>query len=231
MRESGPFGAREEDEEVRERSCSGKVCAVTFAIGALATTSSADLIPLVPGEVPDVLSTFLDIAYDADGAGLLGDFDITGVSSQLIPNNEDPVINGLNGGFELDAKIDPATGEAVEGSLSITGNIGNGFEVLLTGTLSDFGWLDNGGSLLEFTFDITGGVLAGDYLAYSPEVGVQVAWTNENNSYSGDWTEDFINDDVLATEANAFAIIPGPASLALFTIAGVFGPRRRRSIA
>ena len=136
-----------------------------------------------------------------------------------------------SGGFDLTAEIDDV-GELVSGTLSITGTIASlGFEsgTLLTGDLTDFGFPTGGGSILEFTFDVTGGDLEAEYDGRSG--GIIAGGTGFGGSFDSDFDNLMMGIGGTGTGSSNTAPIPEPGTLALLSAAlgGLAYVGRRRA--
>jgi hypothetical protein len=133
------------------------------------------------------------------------------------------------------------TGVLLGGALTITGNIGNGDETLLTGNLVPgpsgqyFGFVDppitekGGGNEFEFEFWITGGepsITVGDYtsqLVGGVDLDAVFDFYGDDIPFAGYWTNDFNNNggsDNGNGLANVF-LIPEPSSILLALTGGV----------
>jgi uncharacterized protein (TIGR03382 family) len=94
----------------------------------------------------------------------------------------------------------------------------------------DFGFMDGGGMLLEFLFQVDGGDLSGAYGGVGALFGVIM--DVGGSGYDGDWSMSFDNlvgglPGTGSGVANT-SPIPAPSALALAVIAGAWGRRRRR---
>jgi hypothetical protein len=178
-------------------------------------------------DYPDVGSIAIDAVYDADSDIFLANgfaMDYT----REVGGPVNPIANGL---FQITATIDE-NGEAVGGVLEIIGNVIGFGPALLSAELSDFGFADGGGSMLEFTFEVTGGSLSSDYGGVGQKVGVVMDIGGDG--YSGDFSQDFDNrffglpgtgQGVSETKPLA---LPGPGAIAVAMFGGLIGSRRRR---
>ena len=188
----------------------------------IVTGASAELIPLDLAEVPDLMSAFIDVVYDA-GSDELG---ITGFALE-IDDGGGPVEQIFSGQFRIDASVNEF-GEATTGSLTIQGQVAGLGNLLLTGLLVDFGF-EPDGRILEFLFEVTGGDLAPIYTEFHPLVGVIL----DLGSSSIDWDAGFDNliGGLTGTGAGVAdtSPLPGPSALALLAIAGLLGGRRARA--
>ena len=134
--------------------------------------------------------------------------------------------------WQLQSKYNIATatinnvGDVLGGTLAVDGMVDGFGPSLLTGSLDDIGWDDNGGTLLEFLFTVTGGMLAGDYGGNGSQFGVIL--NLGSGMYTGDWRDSFATTSSSGTAD--IAPIPGPGALAAFAVAGGLIRRRRRSV-
>jgi hypothetical protein len=193
---------------------------VITAVGALVLAGSAHaaLIDIELAPAPDVVSGFLFTEFDSDtgvlnSAGFALGYDDDGTGT-------DPIGGGV---FFLSAMIG-LDGEATGGSLDIDGTIGGFGLSLLEGDLVDFGFIDGGGQILEFLFEVTGGDLASDYGGVGTVIGVIL---DANGTYSGDWTQDF--SAFGGVSDTAALAVPTPGSLVLLCGAALTARRRRRA--
>jgi hypothetical protein len=154
---------------------------------------------------PDITSQYLSTNYNAttdlltiDGGAGFGN-----------------TIDGLDIGatFTLVADIS-AGGILNSGTINISGYI--------EGDLLELGYENNGGQVLEFTFNPTGGSLLPDYLGNNGGIILSVTGYNDN-----DFNTDFTGN-AAATFGNT-APIPVPAAVWLFgsALMGFFGFRRK----
>jgi hypothetical protein len=178
-------------------------------------------------DAPDIASAFIDLTYDATADALVAQGFALSYDSGI-----GPAQTILNGSFLITATID-ATGAASGGALTIGGDVSGFGPALLTATLIDFGYVDGGGSLLEFLFEVTGGDLAPSFsLAGGGLIGVIMG---TGTAYSGDWSADYDNlidgQSGTGSAVSDTAPIPAPGTVALAAVAVVLGasrPRRRR---
>lgn len=97
--------------------------------------------------------------------------------------------------------------------LTITGN----GDTLLTGEVTDFGWFDVPGSsiaLFDFTFQVSGGSLADDFLQ---GVGGDIMIA-EKSDFAGDW---MVDHDGLKVKHDTASVVPIPGTVWLLG-AGLF---------
>ena len=126
------------------------------------------------------------------------------------------------------------------GYLTISGDIGNGMETLLSGTLKTglggtaFGFQDPpGGDIFEFLFTVTGGdpVIVTDFGGLgSGNHGVilNAFFENGGTPFNGSWTGFFRNDGHSGV-SDTFAQVPEPAVLSLLLICASLRMAVRRS--
>ena len=158
-------------------------------------------------DFPDVSSNFINVAYTEGSDSLTASGFATNLV--LVSGGADNAIAG--GSFDLSASVDDS-GSLSSGNISIGGTIlGLGFNsgTLLTGTLSDIGFVDGGGDPLEFLFSVTGGDLSS---IYGGTGGVILS----SSGFTG-WGADFTNSP-FAGLADTFAVspVPVPAAVWLF---------------
>jgi len=158
------------------------VIGIALCAGSPRASAQLDLELL---DSPDLISGFLNVAYDSAGDLLTADgfaleFDDDGIGA----------VFGITGGtFELDAMIDSA-GVLSNGSLEIGGTIPDlDFHsgTLLTGNIVDFGFEAAADAPLEFLISLTGGDAAGLY----PSEPVGLILTQ--SGFSGAFASDFDN--------------------------------------
>lgn len=197
-----------------------------FTFGSAAQAAPLNL---VLNDTPDIVSSFIDVAYDAVTDTLTA----SGFALELDDDGSIPAEAIAGGSFDLVATIDGA-GVMTAGSLTISGTVatlGYNSGTLLTGTLTDFGFPDAGGDPLEFLFDVTGGDAAGLYGGGSLTGGIIMSATG----FTGDFTSDFSNliSGIPGTGSGVadVAPVPVPAAVWLFgsAVLGLAGIGRRRA--
>jgi hypothetical protein len=134
-----------------------------------------------------------------------------------------------NGTFDISIEVDD-TGSLVGGvpgdDLSITGDIGAGLVVLLTGEILEFGFEEAGVTdSFDFLFAVTGGALSG--LISTGWVGVELF--SEDSTFTGSFAVPFEG----GAKGIAGAVIPEPTGFIVFGIgamvAGGAAVTRRRA--
>ena len=182
-------------------------------LGAIAQATPLNL---TLTSAPDIFSGFIDVTYNASSDQFLAQ----GFSLKY---NDGAATNDINNGnFNITATIDGA-GNASTGSLLITGTVQNTIYsgVLLTGSVSAFGFRNTGGDPFEFKFNITGGSLA-------PVFGAQVGLILEAHStFNGSFASNFNNllGDTPGTgsgTSDVAPVIPEPSTKFLVVLAGCF---------
>jgi hypothetical protein len=191
------------------------------------TPASASLLNLSLLDHPDIFSDFIDVSYDAATDQL----NTVGFSLTLNDDGVGSPENILDGAFDITATIDEF-GVPVAGSLTIMGNVLGYGPTLLTGELTDFGFMDPaGGDLFEFLFTVTGGDLAIPALYGGPGSITGVILGANGSNFVGSFDADFNNNGgVPGTglgQADTAPPIPEPASLILMVVAGMLLRARR----
>jgi len=196
------------------RAC-GLVCAMGVVL-LCAVTAQAELLNLVTG-LPWVYSSNIYVTYDADGGGGCGLLQADGWSMQAVTETE--TVDLWDGVFDLDIVIDPATGEAVSGSVLVTGDL-NGYDTVTlfeSTVLRDFGY--GGDDLFEATFIQEGNT---DMIDHGFLFGVIL----DGRTIADPWTfaADFCGDGF----AKSDTAIPEPATLCLLGAGASLALIRRR---
>jgi hypothetical protein len=192
-----------------------------------AGNANAALIPAFGLEdFPAFDADSLVVAYDSDSDTLFA----VGINNVTLDLGGEAGIHGLDGtGFRLNL-ANPANtleGAGPSGTISITGEIpdlGYTSGTLLTGDVTDFGFVESGDPdspfELQVVFAITGGDAAGLF-------GPTGAIGFDQTDFPGFWTNDWVNDgDGISVTAD-YAPVPLPGALALFA-SGLLGLVRRR---
>src|SRR5262249_38739247 len=105
--------------------------------------------------------TAIPTSFDVDGPGVG-----IGGASPVYPSIANTTSLG-NKQLSLTMTVNPATGQSTGGTLSLKGKIAAlGVDgVLLTATIGtaadDFGWVTGGGTIFEWRYVVTGGLMAG----------------------------------------------------------------------
>ena len=95
---------------------------------------------------------------------------------------------------------------------------------MLTGDLTAFGFPNAGGNPLEWTFDVTGGVLSAVFGGLGSEGGVSMG-DSGNPFQAGGWGSTFFS---FIGVADTFLLIPEPSTSALALAATIFCLGRRQ---
>lgn len=204
---------------------------LTVALASLPVSAMA--VPLLDPtlDLPDVVSGTLDVVYDASGPGTLT------ISGFALEVDDDGVAPNLQldvlavGSFSLTASVN-TSGIFSSGSFSILGTVaseGWNSGTLLTGDLNAFGW-NAGATLMDFTFDATGGDL--EPLYGGSEGGIIVAtgilpgWAGFGSSFNNNF-----GSPGFGTGTGDTAPLPEPTTGLLFAaalaVATRFGRRSR----
>ena len=203
----------------------GAVCACFIVL--VPSLAQAAPLNLTLNDVPDIVSQFIDVTYNATSDELTA----SGFALELDDDGSVPAEAIAGGTFDLSATIDDA-GNLVGGTIAIGGTVASlGFNsgTLLTGTLTAFGFPDAGSNPFEFLFDVTGGDAAALYGGGSVPAGVILSGTG----FGGNFTSDF--DNLSSGTGTGIAVanvgtVPVPAALWLFGsgLLGLTGLARRR---
>jgi len=202
----------------------GSFCLLMCVLSIFTGSVQAELLNLSLEHYPRVYSTFVQVDYDPAGAGANGLLTASGWTWDLYEDATQASWPIYAGDFLLSVEIDPATGQAVSGSLDVTGDPYGSLETLFySNNLTAFGY--GGDDLIECLFLQEGsglppeGALVGiimnavsiDDLVFSEGVvpDWDVAFSNTGNGYS-----------------NTF-YLPEPSSVVLLGLAG-FGVISRR---
>jgi len=187
--------------------------------------SQASLLSLAPSDTaPDFGAGLLNVTYAASN----DTFQAIGQTTDYSNGSISPISLGS---FSLTAIIN-SDGLLTGGTLTVQGDVGEGTENLLTGTLETggggtaFGFMDPpGGSLFQFSFTVTGGnpTIMQDFGGTNTANCAVIldAWfENGGVPFDGTWNNDFHNDGFSGL-ADALAAIPEPSSFLLLLMGGV----------
>lgn len=185
---------------------------------ALGANANAALVGVNLHDYPDLTSQFIFVEYDAASDVLLA----SGFALTLDDDGMGPAENIAGGSFELELSIDE-NGVFGGGTLEIGGTIASlGYNSgnLLSGTISDFGYAEDGSGVLDFLFEVSGGDAMALY-AGLPTGGIMTF-----TGFTGSWASSFTNG---GTGNADVAPVPVPAALWLLlsAIGAVAGLRRR----
>jgi hypothetical protein len=169
------------------------------------------------------------LTYSYNSGTSIGSFDVSSTAFSYAHDASSPQLfifgnSTIPASFQIHFKTD-ASGNVnghnlVGDDFTVSGTIdmNNDFQpdagdlggTLLTGTITQFGSLDNGGTTdqFDFRFTITGGLLPTTFPADYAGKDIGVTMTSENSSFTGDFTQGF-SGDVKATEGP----IPGGGTL------------------
>lgn len=192
--------------------------AVAASIAMLAGPAQASLLNL-DLLLPDIESAFITVNYDATAnlftaSGITLTLDFDGVAP--------PDQNIANGSFGINVFVDETGVLAAGGSLEITGTVLGFGPSLLTGDLVALGFMDSGGEIFEFVFELTGGDLSVDFGSV-----VGVILNAGNSGFAGSFDVDFSNSGFAGVSDTA--PIPAPATGLLFMFAAALWRRPGRS--
>jgi hypothetical protein len=195
------------------------------------TRAGADTI-MMSTSSPEVALNGVNVSYDA-GSGYLS---ITGTpylysAASAADTTARSSTAGFtpSGTFSLEAWLDPADGSLNRGTVSMGSSGKAGTESLLTGALTNFGFLRDGPIFFQFAFNVSGGSLAG---TFGSAGGATIDAGSE--TFDGSYLHAFSGEGTgsLSKSSPSVAAVPLPAALpaglALFAGTGVLRAVRRR---
>jgi hypothetical protein len=217
-----------------------KTARILFLVGVFGlwanTPCQATPISLVASNAYEFGAGNINVNYNS----ATGSFQAVGFTDFFGYDSTDVSVYNPNSAFTLTATVSQ-TGVLEAGTLTITGDLGNGLETLLTGNLVSspggiwFGFVDppitdkGGGNIFDFAFVITGGdpTILGNYYGLQSVGGVDLDANfgsyGDDIPFTGYWTSDFNNNggtDNGAGLATVF-LIPEPSSILLALTGGV----------
>ena len=190
---------------------------IGFGLLNVSVVAQAAPLNLTLLDFPDIVSSFIDVTYD----GGTQTFVASGFALELDDDGSAPAEAIAGGTFDISASIDNS-GTLIGGTLSIGGTVASlGFNsgTLLTGNLTDFGFLNAGGDPLEFLLDVTGGDAAGLYGAVP--AGVILSGTGFAGSFVGSF-DNLSGGPGTGSAVADVAPVPLPAAIWLFGV-GLLG--------
>ena len=210
----------------------------TAVIICLAATAAQAALLNLTKTTPDITAASVNVNYVAATSM----FTATGFSSAYDLDGISPPDFSISAGgvpsqqFLISMTVNNATGALVSGTVAVNGTIpalGANSGSLLTGTLTNFGFMNPpGGTLFEFLFNVTGGDLLPAFGPLHTGGIILNATQNGGTPFTGVFTSNFFNTASTAPAlgtADAF-FVPEPGSLSLLTISGfaAVGARWRR---
>lgn len=172
---------------------------------------------------PDLNISGITVDYDATGA-----LTATGFATNLMYEGNTHAVDGGQGAFSLAASIDPLTGQAVSGSLSINGTISSlGYQsgTLLNGTLSGFHSGAAGTDTLEFLFaDLSGDAAS----LFGLEAGIILSQTGFAGGVPALAFQTAFSSNGAFGLANVSTQIAEPSTLLMLVLGGLFLWRRSK---
>ncbi len=200
------------------------VCVATVL--GLAASADAALLGLTQQD-PDIFTNQIEISYNA---GTM-QFSAIGDPSTLSPGGLN-ITNSVDE-YQLNAVINPVTGDLANGTLVIGGEVNGQGTVnpLLTATLTDFGFAEPPVSdqvhLYEFLYQITGGDLAAQFGGVGAEGGVILTRAPAGGAT---FPQSFTVQDGQSDTFAQFKV-PEPATASVLSLGAIALLRRRRCAA
>jgi hypothetical protein len=205
-------------------SCTSRRAGIGLLAAALLAwasfSASATPLNLNSTHPGDVASFYTSVDYALDANPNTGTLTAIGYALQFDVNNQ----NITNGTFNLELTVERATGEVVDGFVSMSGETDgtpyfNG--VLIEGNILEFGFQDPpvsapSGSIFEFIFFATGGELLAPY--YTSGFGgiiMSIANGSGAQDFSGVFTAPFSNDGFSGFSDTFPTPTPEPSSMVL----------------
>ncbi len=163
--------------------------AACLLTGIVASSANAAPLGLTLEDSPRVSSRLIGVSYNAStDAFLAGGFTWRPPDG----GSRIPILNHDIGRFNISATIDEF-GIASAGDLSITAGHRGAGPTLLAATLTDFGFLDDGGDLFEFLFTVNDGAMGIPELFGGTGSVIGVVLDANGSNFGGDFTADFTN--------------------------------------
>jgi len=200
--------------------------AVGTLLPSLPLAAASPQLNLLP-TTPVVNGTFGNVVYDAT----TDTFRYEGYTAQVTAFAGAPIPLTGSGQYVLQAKVDDS-GELTSGFLKIFGNLGSGFELILSGALEtgDAGTVfghqlpaaGQGVDLFEFLFTIDGGAagVISEFGGIGAPGGVIIDANFKSGDalFNGNWTTSFSASNFNGV-ADAFVVVPEPSTWALMGVA------------
>ncbi|MDX1953413.1 MAG: hypothetical protein SFY81_14640 [Verrucomicrobiota bacterium] len=196
---------------------------------ALGYQAEAALLNLTPDpNAPDITVAYFNVDYSANTRVFQAytDVDFAAVFYSYPGSPFDQL--GTVGTFQLSATLDQSYNLS-SGTVQILGDLGNGSELLLSGSLvpgaggSAFGFQGPGPSgpgshdLFEFTFNVTGGAFSSDFLTFGNIGGIilDANFSGGDVPFTGSWSSSFFSEggngvgDAFVPEPSTYGIYAG----------------------
>jgi len=205
------------------REVAGAVVVVVSFIFISAGAAQGDLLNLSRDHYPRIYTGSILVTYDADGAGDKGLLIAEGWPMAVDSSDVDTV-DLLDGIFYLECVIDPATGAAESGSLTVTGDLDgvNTVTLMESTILTAFG--SGAEDLFEFKFTQEG---ATPLVPDTDTIGVILDGREVLDFSVPDFSSDFTNDGW--GNAESF-YMPEPTTMVLVGLGGIGILRRRHAM-